>query len=88
VFVTVVHIRPSLFVAKVRSLPEEWSPKRGFTRVGSSLACQYYTGLVVSEGGKHSNLTEHGINYSCKKKFYCAGTNIIKNISSVIYECS
>ncbi len=42
VFVTAIHFNPGIiFSDKVRSLPLERSPLRGFAQLGCSLACKY-----------------------------------------------
>ncbi len=42
VFAFAIYFHPSLiFSGKARSLPLDWSPKRGSTLVGSNLACKY-----------------------------------------------
>ncbi len=39
----------------------------GYTRVGSSLACKYWTKVKVTDNDKRFNLLWYGINYKTKK---------------------
>ncbi len=60
------------FLGEAISLPLGWSPVKGSTLVGSSLACKYKTWVEVNRGGKHSSLLQYRNNYS-SKKFYSTG---------------
>ncbi len=44
---------------KASSLQFEWSPIRGSTLVGSSLAGKYYTRVEVEDNGKRHNDIRH-----------------------------
>ncbi len=52
-----------------------------------SLACKYYTWVVVTNSVKHSSLLWYGINYA-RKKFFDTGPNIVKLFTAVSYAFS
>ncbi len=70
-------------MGKARSQPFGGHGVTGFTLVGSSLACKYYTQLEVNAGGKYSSFLHYKFNYSCKR-FYDTGPGAYTNALAYI----
>jgi hypothetical protein len=79
-----IHFRPSLiFVAKARSLPQEWNPLKGSALEGSSLAWKYQTRVEVGNTIAYYDM----VSITNVKCFIVKATetNCIKVITAVIY---
>ncbi len=78
-FVNASHFHLSLLIDG-----KEWSLIKGSTRLGSSLACKYYTRALVTDSDKHSSSEQYRINYDRKKNYSSGlqGVDVIKLLST------